>query len=145
MFWESTPIGAPGEIGFARAAGLRAGDVATLRWTVDTANQTAGLWRALPADFGTGTVTSEDGISWRLIHTVTSADYASMAVEDDDWFIGLRFLGEIQWMNVYHFGGSRIVGLTPEAIATAGVDAQTIECEEGTTWSTSGDSKVAVY
>ena len=132
FFAESAPIGGPGEESVVIDAGLQFGLFARLRVTVDCATQTLTLWRARLAP-GPDTTTI-DGDHWVPVASHTDPAYASVSTDPTHPFkVGLRADIDVTHLELRHFGGSRIIGLTQSAIAAA-VGTSTVTCDEGTVW-----------
>jgi len=146
-FYESTLTGAAGEsAGFFYDDGSRLIGVPIIaRFTHDTATETVTQWRWVPYDTGaTGVEQTADGYWWEPVESETDARFASMDPNGTEtWKIGIQNRMDVAWMTVHEFGGSLILDIQPDDIATAGVGATSFTDGVGNTISTT-DGSIAI-
>jgi hypothetical protein len=146
-FYESTLTGAAGEsAGFFYDDGSRLIGVPLIaRLTHDTATETVTQWRWVPYDTGaTGIEQTADGYWWEPVASETDARFASMDPNGTEtWKIGIQNRMDVAWMTVHEYGGSLILDIQPDDIATAGVGATSFTDGVGNTISTT-DGSIAI-
>lgn len=138
LFWEAAAEGASGETSAGWIeAGLKPDTWAVVRITQDFDTDTVTFWRGVPYKT-TDDSEQVDGQWYHPIQSVTNTAFGSIdSGVTEDWWIGLRYTGDVAWLKMQNFARST----TYINITASGLDALTLGDTSftdaaGNTWTT---------